>query len=90
MVIHELATNAVKHGALSAPEGRIVLTWRLVAGQRLEILWEEHDGPKIGVPAHSGFGSKLIQQTVRHELSGTVESIFAPDGLHCTIGLPLL
>ncbi len=63
LLIHEMTTNACKHGALTAPEGKIAITWHLEAqetGSELVLLWKERDGPAITPPSHGGFGSRLI------------------------------
>jgi PAS domain S-box-containing protein len=93
LVLHELTTNAAKYGALSAPEGRIEIGWRV--GQRaprsplLHIEWRERNGPPVEAPAKPGFGSRFIQGSVTTELRGTVRMNFNPDGLHCAIDVPL-
>lgn len=92
MVIHELATNAVKHGALSVPGGHVAIQWRpLPAAQpeQLEFLWIERDGPRVDPPTRAGFGTRLTQQTVSTDLEGTLRSSFDPVGLQCTIQIPL-
>ena len=91
MVFHELAANAAKYGALSTPSGRIAVDWKVAANGddcRLTLQWCEHDGPPVVAPTQTGFGSRLINQTARGS-GGTVEFDFAPDGLRCTITLPL-
>jgi PAS domain S-box-containing protein len=88
LVLHELATNAVKHGALSVMSGRVRLTWRRTGG-RFCLTWVESGGPTVAAPAHRGFGSVLIQQSIPYELGGTVDLGFAASGVHCTIVLPL-
>ena len=92
MVIHELATNALKHGALSVPSGSVSLDWRISVGSQpgqLEILWVEHDGPPVQSPSRVGFGSRLIRQTVANELGGSLEYAFDRDGLRCSIRIPV-
>jgi two-component sensor histidine kinase len=87
-VLHELATNAVKHGALSATSGRVMLTWELDR-DRLHLSWRESGGPIVTEPTHRGFGSTLINASIPYELGGTVALDFAPTGVRCTITLPL-
>ena len=91
MVLHELATNAAKYGALSRPEGRVELKWDVVAqGQaasQLTITWTERNGPQITVPARRGFGSRLIEQTIRLELDGEIRFDFDPLGLRCRMAI---
>lgn len=92
MVLHELATNAVKFGALSSPGGRVELGWSVVAnGSRpaLRIEWTESGGPLIEPRARSGFGTRLIEQGVETELGGTASLNFASEGLRCEIKVPM-
>lgn len=74
MVFHELATNAAKYGALSRAEGRLSVTWRMdSASQCLLLLWQEHGAPpSVPAPSRRGFGSRVIETTVRHQLGGKV------------------
>jgi two-component sensor histidine kinase len=91
MVVHELATNATKHGALSVPDGRVSVAWRLDpdAGV-LRLRWAEEGGPPVpGEPARRGFGSRVIETTVRRQLGGTLLRAWAPTGLVCEITVPL-
>jgi two-component sensor histidine kinase len=94
MVLHELATNAAKHGALSVPAGSVAVTWRV--GQRagedrlLHLRWAESGGPAIGgAPARRGFGSRVIEATARGQLGGSVERRWEASGLVCEIVVPL-
>jgi len=93
LVLHELTTNAAKYGALSAPEGRIEIGWRIEPrppkSSLLHIEWREHNGPPVEAPAKPGFGSRFIQGSVTAELRGSVRMNFEPEGLHCTIDVPL-
>jgi PAS domain S-box-containing protein len=88
LVLHELATNAVKHGALSVMSGTVRLTW-VTDGERLRLVWRESNGPAVCEPAQRGFGSKLIEESIPYELGGRVRLVFAPAGVRCTITLPL-
>ena len=88
MVIHELATNAAKHGALSGPDGRVSVSWERTgadATATLTITWREHGGKQIAAPVRSGYGLGLIRDLIPHELGGTVDLRFQPDGAHCKI-----
>lgn len=91
LAVHELCTNAHKHGALSAPGGQVSLTWQVLreAG-RFEFEWREHGGPPVTPPRHRGFGSTLLSRIVAGELDGKVESEFLPEGLRVrfTAALP--
>jgi len=90
MVLHELVTNAVKHGALSVPDGGVTVNWRTMAqnGQEVEIDWLEHGGPPVTDTVAEGFGTKLIQGEIAHTLRGQCELKFEPDGLHAHIAFP--
>ncbi|MBW8303491.1 MAG: PAS domain-containing protein [Brevundimonas sp.] len=91
MIFHELATNAAKYGALSAPEGRLLVDWS-VADQtrpRLELVWRETGGPAVSAPERKGFGSRLIERNVRHDLAGEIELDYASGGLTATFSIPL-
>ncbi len=105
MMIHELATNAYKHGALSTPSGRIRVDWRFEnvppptdgpghpdedapPTQSLVFRWEETGGTKVTAPTHSGFGTKLLQQSASFELSGETTLDFRESGLLCLIRIP--
>lgn len=93
MVVHELATNAVKHGALSAATGAISVFWRVERMDRLKLLhlsWEESGGPPIsGPPARRGFGTRMLDATLRTQLQGALALKWARDGLTCSIEVPL-
>lgn len=92
LVVHELATNAAKYGALSSPEGRVEVRWRMrgeAAGPRLDIDWIERDGPPVSAPEGAGFGTRLIERSVTGELSGEVECHYSETGFRCRLSLPL-
>lgn len=86
MALHELCINAAKYGALSAG-GRVSLTW--TDGARLRMVWRESDGPPVAPPTRRGFGSRLIERGLAHDLGGTVVLDFAPEGVVCTIDVPV-
>lgn len=91
MIFHELATNAAKYGALYTAEGRILIDWGL-ADQRhrkLKLSWREIGGPKVAVPARKGFGSRLIERNIRHDLAGEIDLVYAPEGLIAELTVPL-
>jgi PAS domain S-box-containing protein len=88
MIFHELATNAAKYGALSAPTGRVTVSWRTHAG-RLFIDWRETGGPAVSAPSRKGFGSILIERLAVGELQGRAAVDFAAEGLECTIEIAL-
>jgi PAS domain S-box-containing protein len=92
MVIHELVTNAAKHGALSCSDGKVCVTWDrtdIEASAALIVAWRELGGPPISVPVRFGYGSSLIRELIPHELGGTVDLTFLPDGACCKIAIPL-
>jgi two-component sensor histidine kinase len=92
MVLHELATNAAKFGALSAAAGRLSVTWSAIqdqSGQRLKFDWNESDRPSVSSPTRKGFGSKLIERSIKQDLGGTVEIVFDPAGLRYSCEMPL-
>jgi PAS domain S-box-containing protein len=100
MALHELATNAAKHGSLAVPAGRVEVVWRIepsvdaagAAGRTLVLEWAEHGGPPVpGQPARHGFGSRLIERGLPVQLGrgGAVALEFAPGGVRCRIRAPL-
>jgi two-component system CheB/CheR fusion protein len=93
LLIHELATNAVKYGALSSKTGRVEVRWRIGQADgaaRLAFDWIE-TGVRVadGAPRRRGFGTELIERTIAYELGADTSLRFEPDGLRCTIALPL-
>ena len=88
MALHELATNAAKHGAFSIPTGRVKLSWSK-SGPLLRLEWKESGGPPVQAPKRKGFGSRLLERGLAHELGGKTRLDFAPAGLRCTIEIPL-
>jgi len=89
MILHELATNAAKYGALSGPSGAVGITWTISRATTavLAIEWREHGGPPVAAPSRKGFGSHLIEQMVA-DWHGSFEPKFEPGGFRCTISLP--
>ena len=86
LVFHELATNAVKYGALSRAKGRVNLSWTFDAARdRLKLEWAESRGPKVAAPTRRGFGSRLIERALRGDLAGSAELRFAESGLVCAL-----
>jgi two-component sensor histidine kinase len=89
--LHELASNAAKYGALSVPEGRVSIAWRLLPeadGNGVELDWVESGGPAVVKPAHRGFGSMVIERNLARELDTKVELAFRAEGVQCKILLP--
>ena len=92
LLFHELATNAAKYGALSSPEGCVRVHWSVEGGpggDRLVIAWTEEKGPRVSVPTRKGFGSRLIERSLRGELGGEATLAYHADGIHCRVVLPL-
>jgi two-component system CheB/CheR fusion protein len=92
LALHELATNAGKYGALSAPGGGVRVSWQVDTrddGRWLRLVWQEHGGPPVAPPAQRGFGTRLVGDGVPHELGGQVDLDFAATGVRCTIAFPL-
>jgi PAS domain S-box-containing protein len=92
MALNELATNAIKHGALASPAGRLALGWakrdepdRTV----LQVDWREQGGPVVLAPARRGFGTRLMQRCIEGDLAGEVDLSFEPTGVACRITFPL-
>lgn len=88
LVVHELATNAAKYGALSAPAGRIEVAWRAQRGS-LALTWRETGGPTVTPPVRRGFGSTVLKNSVERQLRGRVVLDWRPEGLVCEIELPI-
>jgi PAS domain S-box-containing protein len=92
LTLHELATNAARHGALASPSGSIEIGAHLGRGshgRRLKLTWRERGGPPIGAPPRRGFGLMLIERGLSYQLEGRVALDFRRAGLHCTIDLPV-
>jgi len=86
VTLHELATNAVKYGALSEANGRVDLKWSHEADDELRLLWKETDGPKVQEPTRNGFGSRVIEQMIAGR-SGKARFDWRVEGLVCEITL---
>ena len=92
MAIHELATNAVKYGALSAPGGRVSVrshVTELNGEPRLKVEWVESGGPPVVRPGRRGFGGRLLEEGLAGELAGVVQLEYRPEGLLCRMELPM-
>jgi two-component sensor histidine kinase len=92
LVVHELATNAAKYGSLSTSRGRLEVSWHVRESDgvpRLDLRWLERDGPVVTKPEGSGFGSRLIERSVRGDLAGEAEFEWTQDGLSCRLSFPL-
>jgi two-component sensor histidine kinase len=89
LLIHELATNAAKHGALSSPKGKIEISWLEESDEKGCLTWKERFGPEVVKPSRAGFGSKLLQ-TAFAQGKGDAAMEFEPDGVRCRISFPIL
>jgi two-component system CheB/CheR fusion protein len=89
IVFHELATNAVKHGALSNITGTVSVSWTFPDERAVALQWQENGGPEVSPPSRAGFGSRLIKLELTHELNGAVELIYDRSGLKVTMEFPL-
>ncbi len=92
MAVHELATNALRHGALSVPEGRVSIACRAAAGpggDAQAVEWTERGGPPVaGPPARRGFGLRLLERGLAAQAGAGADLRFEPEGLRCTLRLP--
>ena len=89
LIVHELATNAAKYGALKVNDGRVEVSWRQDEMNAV-LHWVERGGPRIEAPpANNGFGSVLAQSTVVRQFAGTLDSEWQHQGLTVTVTLPL-
>ena len=92
MAMHELATNAVKYGALSVEGGRVTVCWRVEeasGADRLHLEWRERGGPSVTPPERKGFGSGLVERGLAMEFGGQAQIAFEPEGVVCEIVAPL-
>ena len=91
IVFNELATNALKYGALSRVGGKVHIDWKLEItsqGPHLVLTWREFGGPAVKAPTHRGFGSRVIERGLAHELHGVGHLDYRPEGLVCTMNIP--
>jgi PAS domain S-box-containing protein len=92
MVLHELATNAAKYGALSNRIGQVSVRWRLQSNGTelpgLVLEWREAGGPDVGPAGASGYGTSVIRDLIPYELDGTVDYVHARDGVRCRVKVP--
>jgi len=88
VALHELATNAVKYGALSVPAGRLLVEWWRPAQGGLVLRWTEHGGPAVKPPTRRGFGTNVINRMIKDQLKGEVRFDWREAGLVCEITMP--
>ncbi|WHQ72621.1 PAS domain S-box protein [Methylorubrum extorquens] len=92
MALHELTTNALRHGALGDPTGRLEVTWSVEPGPNGRVLhwcWNEHDGPPVALPTREGFGSQLLNRVLTSQIQAEVSIAYDPDGLRVQVAVPL-
>lgn len=92
MALHEMATNAEKYGALSVPEGRVEIHWRLEAHEgepRFVLTWHESGGPPVAEPSQRGFGSRVIRDVPARKLRADVTCRFDPEGFSFALSCPV-
>lgn len=87
VVLHELATNAAKYGALSVASGHVEVKWSLAADGSIVVRWTERGGPPVNPPTRRGFGTEMIEGQIRHQADGEVRWDWRPEGLTCEIVL---
>ena len=93
LALHELTSNAVEHGSLALPQGRVSATWRIAEAEAgipiLTLDWVETGGSGVRAPARRGFGTEVLEDMLAYDLGARTTVRYAPDGLSCTIRLPL-
>jgi two-component sensor histidine kinase len=89
MALHELATNAAKYGALSQAGGHVCIRWEMAGAALARLHWTESGGPTVPEQRSRGFGTDLIQKIVAHELRHPVDLAFNPEGVRCTLLIPI-
>ncbi len=94
MSLHELATNAVKYGALSVPEGRVSIGWNLAhdgnGARHLVLMWKESGGPPVAEPTRVGFGSRMLRGAFANQPGGRAELAFGLEGVTCVLAAGLI
>ena len=91
LALHELATNAAKHGAWSTPGGKVDVRWHVTdeTERKLHLTWTEHGGPVVVAPVRKGFGHVVFEQMVAQSADGDVTIDYSPTGLRWSLSLPL-
>jgi two-component sensor histidine kinase len=93
MALHELTTNAVRHGALSVPDGYVEVRWDIIAddgGRRLQLEWKERGGPPASPPTQEGFGSTLLRRVLPMQVNADVQIDFDAEGLRFRLQAPFV
>jgi PAS domain S-box-containing protein len=89
VILHELATNAAKYGALSMAKGRVEVKWSLPENDQLILTWTEKGGPAVQQPLHEGFGTRMMKQMIKDQQQGDFRLDWGAEGLACEIILPV-
>jgi len=89
MILHELATNAAKYGALSVVEGCVEVKWSVAAHNQLVLIWTESGGPAVRRPARQGFGTRVMERMIRDQHKGDLRVDWRAEGIACEIILPV-
>ena len=93
LAVHELASNAIEHGASGDGSGRVDVSWRVEAGAAeptLALMWKESGGAGLSEPSRRGFGTAVLEDMLAYDLGGRTVLSYEPDGLRCDIRLPLI
>jgi PAS domain S-box-containing protein len=88
VLLHELATNAAKYGALSVPDGHVQVVWSRAIDGQLVLCWAETGGPPVEPPARRGFGTRVMENMIRDQLKGEIHFEWRAEGLTCEIIVP--
>jgi two-component sensor histidine kinase/CHASE1-domain containing sensor protein len=89
LAVHELATNASKYGALSVLSGQVAVNWEMITPDLARVIWQENGGPPVPQQRRRGFGTDLVEKIVAHELGHSVDLRFDPEGVRCTLVVPV-
>jgi two-component sensor histidine kinase len=91
LVVHELTTNSIKHGAFALPQGTVTVAWQVAEGAppQLHLRWVEHGGRWTGPPRRKGFGTELLDRMLPYSLGASTRIEHRPEGFSCEIDLPL-
>ena len=87
IIVHELATNATKYGALSTAQGSLSVEWSCADGS-VDLTWCEQGGPTVSLPTRQGFGTRMLSRAVAGDLGGEVDLRFPPEGVRCRLRFP--
>lgn len=89
VVLHELATNAAKYGALSTSEGRLAVEWSRGSDDLLMLRWTESNGPAVTLPSRRGFGTRMMERMVAGQTKGAIKFDWRPEGVACEIAMAI-